>query len=451
MTYLRKKISLAPKIRRWPSAIRPTQQKNDSDSAPFASCFAYRDCAKRYLQRRIHLLRDEESIMVSLKPKRLGKVASLAILAMSVSCSAPSALAPNGVPGKSQTTSLQARAGRPTEAELSSWRLMMLRVPKPGACTMATYPQRQWQAVPCGKTRNIPVVPAHGNTVGDTAGDYSAQEQPPVGVLIAEGLFPQVSGVTSEHSKYYPSLANDYSLQLNTQLRCPKLPLCYGFPTATCKTLGSPQPQKCGAWEQFVYQSNGGIYYPGLFMEYWLINFAPVGSAQCPIVGSKYWNPYIAGNELDCWINSSQINTPLFPVTSLDDLTLYGQAAFSRSQPRDEADMYDSDAKKFYRVDGDNWFPELAQQWKDAEFNVFGNGGGDEAVFNTGSKITVRTEVDGTAPPMAPKCYLQSFTGETNNLSLSATSMQWPKGELPSIIFKESIPPNGKKSCAHEP
>jgi hypothetical protein len=63
---------------------------------------------------------------------------------------------------------------------------------------------------------------------------------------------------------------------------------------------------------------------------------------------------------------------------------------------------------------------DLDLSWTAAEFNVFGNGGGDEAYFSTspGSTIVVKTTVDdGTTN--APTCWAQSFTGESNNLDLA--------------------------------
>jgi hypothetical protein len=60
----------------------------------------------------------------------------------------------------------------------------------------------------------------------------------------------------------------------------------------------------------------------------------------------------------------------------------------------------------------------LDQSWNTSEFNVFGDGGGDQGVFSTGTTIVVKTSVtDGTPNP--PSCLQQSFTGETTNLNLA--------------------------------
>jgi len=42
---------------------------------------------------------------------------------------------------------------------------------------------------------------------------------------------------------------------------------------------------------------------------------------------------------------------------------------------------------------GNNYIPELSAEWNEAEFNVFGNGGGSQVVFNSGATLQVRTEV----------------------------------------------------------
>jgi hypothetical protein len=64
-----------------------------------------------------------------------------------------------------------------------------------------------------------------------------------------------------------------------------------------------------------------------------------------------------------------------------------------------------------------NYFPDLGSQWQEAEFNVFGDGGGDQAVFNTGSTVVVRTGVD-SGTTSAPSCDDKGFTGESNCLTL---------------------------------
>jgi hypothetical protein len=89
-----------------------------------------------------------------------------------------------------------------------------------------------------------------------------------------------------------------------------------------------------------------------------------------------------------------------------------------------------------YTAKGNNYFPDLGQNWQAAEFNVFGDGGGSEAVFNSGSTIVVMTSVNnGTTS--APSAVEEGFTGETNNLTLTGTPVV-SGGTSPSIEFTES-------------
>lgn len=98
-----------------------------------------------------------------------------------------------------------------------------------------------------------------------------------------------------------------------------------------------------------------------------------------------------------------------------------------------------------YYLGGQNWFPDLDSQWQVSEFNIFGDSNGDQAVFNSGSAIVVRTEVDSGAA-MAPTCDQVGFTGESNNLFLTGTRQRWPKDQYPSIVFIETNAANRKQA-----
>ena len=85
--------------------------------------------------------------------------------------------------------------------------------------------------------------------------------------------------------------------------------------------------------------------------------------------------------------------------------------------------------------------------WTIAEFNVFGGGGGQQAIFNAGATIKVRTLINygGDAPP---DCTTVSFTGETNNLSFGAPEpLATPPG--PSIQFIENTASGLPANCAY--
>jgi len=84
-------------------------------------------------------------------------------------------------------------------------------------------------------------------------------------------------------------------------------------------------------------------------------------------------------------------------------------------------------------------YTDIASGWSEAEFNVFGNAGGSEAEFNSGSKITVKlalTDGSTTAPTCVSPSSDAGTTGETNNLNLGSCSATG--GSAPYIEFTES-------------
>jgi hypothetical protein len=386
---------------------------------------------------------DGEGEFMSIWRTLVYRCAPLTIVVLSTACSAPSQVTPNGSPGQAQAkpgvASALVSAKPPTKAEFESWRSMIERIAKPeNACLAATYPQREWREIPCVKSPNTPLLPAHG-VRGATAGDGMDFSAAVTGaVSLAQGGFQDITGVKREYARHGKQrIPNLYSLQLNTQF----------FTTESCKNLGSPDPSQCLGWEQFAYdteQTSG--YTAGLFIEYWLVNFGPLGTS-CP----SGWNTFVftGSSAVNCWINSANtIPIPVEPITSLGELRVLGGAAHgSRSQDFAEVIVGYSDV---YYVAGQNWFPDLDTQWQIAEFNVFGDSNGDQAVFNSGSTIVVRTEVDSGAA-MAPACDQVGFTGESNNLFLTRTRQRWPKDQYPSIVFTETNAAHRKQaSCAPE-
>jgi hypothetical protein len=79
---------------------------------------------------------------------------------------------------------------------------------------------------------------------------------------------------------------------------------------------------------------------------------------------------------------------------------------------------------------------DISAVWRQSEFNVVGNAGGSEAVFNSGSSVSVKVALtDGSTA--APTCVANAgSTGETNNLNLGTCTTAG--GTTPSIQFTES-------------
>ncbi len=299
----------------------------------------------------------------------------------------------------------------PTAQELEAWRHRMLRVPKPKkGCFKAAYPDTKWTEVQCTAAPKRPYPPRSGppaSTVGDGMDFYNEVTGD---AASAEGSFDSVTGVLTESGA---GIANAYSLQLNTE----------SFSgTATCS--GAANPASCQGWEQFVFSNSP----PGnglVFIQYWLLDYAG-STTTCP----DGWASY----QQDCYISSSATSVPPQTIANLGQVELSGAAASDTVAFDSVGLTIDSEV---YAAMGDNHFPDLSRFWHVAEFNIFGDGNGTQAVFNSGSTIVVRAGMDnGTM--MAPSCVAGGFTGETNNLTLVSTPTFQVGTPLPSIIFTES-------------
>ena len=341
-------------------------------------------------------------------------------------------------------------AATPTEVERESWRKTILKTPRPTAgCFTATYPDKQWREVPCKTPSNKLYPPKHGGTtrseiVGGAGPDFSAVVSGHI--TEAEGSFDPGTVVSSECGVPCPNQvcptnptctgapANSYSLQLNSK----------PFKTNTC--AGSPGGVNggCLGWEQFVYPSSGGG-----SIQYWLETYGPAGTL-CPTPRSANCQPGVAPTDgwcpfsfsptgpVYCVVNAINATTaPAAPITSLSTLKLTGAAAGVAGAANDSITV--SVGGTPYTASGNNYFPDLGSQWQEAEFNVFGDGNGDQAVFNSGATIDMRTGV-ASGTTSGPSCDLQGFTGESNNLTLVNTPPAAVKGTLPALLFSESNP-----------
>jgi len=270
-------------------------------------------------------------------------------------------------------------------------------------CFEASYPSMKWNKVECGEAPAIPFIPRSGRggrlTVGD-GNDYAAEI---TSGLISKtiGSFPKVTGVKSEEGVYGK---NSYSLQLNSN-----------FMSNNEACDGAGDPSECLAWLQYVYSSD----FTEAFMQYWLINY----NNTCPSGWYSYSN--------DCYTNSAAVGVPKEVITKLKTLEVSGSAV---NGGLDTLIMYVG--KTAYKTTGEDSVVYLSTGWKESEFNVFGDGGGSEAYFNSGSSINVKVAVsNGT--DNAPVCAADAgTTGETNNLNLGSCS--GTGGAKPYIEFNES-------------
>ena len=278
-----------------------------------------------------------------------------------------------------------------------NWREVIARtsVPHEG-CFEAEYPNAVWVESKCTVAPDKVYLPRGHNgpqTVGNGV-DYAASVTNLMSAAV--GTFPTVTGVTSERD----GGANVYSIQLNSNF----------MSTAACNGHSG-----CLAWEQFVYSSSE----TAAFMQYWLIDYGN----SCP----SGWNAYSGS----CYKNSAAVTVPKEPITSLASLKLSGTAVSGGNDT-----LVFTAGTKAYSTTGKDSVTYLATAWKQAEFNIIGDGGGSKATFNSGSSVTVRVAVTHGSTA-APSCASNAgTTGETNNLTLGSCS--GVSGSTPYIQFKET-------------
>lgn len=384
------------------------------------------------------------------------KLSALVVLA--ASCVAwPAAVSaaenpPNGGVHKAPDTR------KPTAEELEAWRGKIVHAPpqKKGACYSASYPDTSWHEVPCQYKPHKAYLPRmtrgmHTFQVGGNGGtDFSAETGNGGGITEAEGSFD--SATTSGETNVPTSGAStpeSYTLQLNTA----------PFSTALCN--GAPgtgdSTEPCQGWQQFVYttDSNGEI-----SIQYWLLWWGQANakcssssisqSTQCDgsHVFTDGWCPFdladSAGNTRTfCAINgptNSGKNNAGIGAPNVSSLTEIGIAAFPDHMTATLPDPNNNNIPTANNVSGNtgnNSFSDLASNWKEAEFNIFGDGNDSVAQFNANSTLEVRTSV-ASGTTVGPVCVSQSFTGESNNLTLVATTSNPQKGSLPSLVFTET-------------
>src|SRR5208282_5871329 len=113
---------------------------------------------------------------------------------------------------------------------------------------------------------------------------------------------------------------------------------------------------------------------------------APRGaSCQPGFSESDGWCPFSFSSTgpVYCVVNAVNSAPALSePITSLSQLKLTGDAA-GVVGPDDAIAV--TEGATTYTASGNNYFPDLGTEWQEVEFNVFGDGGGDQAVFNSGS------------------------------------------------------------------
>jgi hypothetical protein len=302
-----------------------------------------------------------------------------------------------------------------------AWHATMLRTPLPKkGCFNATYPTTAWEDASCVQAPKRPYDVGNGT-------DFTAAVAAGNLISSATGSFDSVTGVTSETGTTFgancaspvPNVADTFSLQLNTNR----------FNSAACKGGAAG----CQAWQQFLYSSSSNI----VFMQYWLIGYGPT----CP---SSAWNSVnLLGGS--CYLNSPAASVPAQTIANLGSMSLTATA----SAAFDTVKLLTTGDVPSFSASNQDSVLNLAQSWGGAEFNVFGDSCSSQAVFNPGSTMVVRTEVNSGAS-IVPACQLNGFTGytgETNNLNLVGTPAA-ASSSSPAIVFTQSYAAGAPPSCA---
>lgn len=300
-----------------------------------------------------------------------------------------------------------------------SWRAAIAQTAAPAeGCYQATYPSIIWQPMACK------VAPVHYQPpprrlakARQTTGDGNDYALSVPGHVISQtvGSFPTVTGVKTEKGVGVASFGgggilgpNEYTLQINSSLEQQTTAACNGH-------------SGCTIWQQYVYAPDYNVQgEAAVFIEYWLIGYG----SSCP----SGWESDGGG---DCVKNSAAATAPDAPITQLASMKLTGTAKSGGN----DTSVY-TNGTHAYTLTAKDSVLDLGTVWNESEFNVVGNAGGSEAVFNSGSSVTVKVAVtDGSTA--APSCLSGAgSTGETNNLNLGSCSTA--SGSTPSIQFKES-------------
>jgi len=349
------------------------------------------------------------------------------------------ATAQTGAPASKESApaAAGATAQPPTEQSREAWRKSMARarLPKKG-CFKASYPNTEWQEVPCMKAPSIPFQPVRRvgapDSVGDGDGnDFSARAG---SISTATGSFMSVTGVTgfTSETDTNSGTSSSFSLQLNTNP--------FSTPT-TCS--GAKDPSKCSGFQQFIFANNLPLGESGdcvaggnscIYIQYWLTNWGNT----CATIG---WTQ--SGN--DCYTQFDSMMVQTVSIANLQSLVLEGLATGGMDEVILSCASSVSSAVctsllgSDMVAQGQESVLNLQGLWTDAEFNVFGNGNNSQARFSSPTTIIVKTEVDdGTSNP--PMCPMESFTGETNSLSLVAPCCRYGAsgGQSPAIEFMET-------------
>jgi hypothetical protein len=168
------------------------------------------------------------------------------------------------------------------------------------------------------------------------------------------------------------------------------------------------------AFEQFIFNNNPGFpAISGVTIQYWLINFGQACPTNIP------WKETISLKTgiIDCFYSApiTRIPTPLnftgYPGGTLS-LEGYSNNTGDGVILCTYLSCITATSTPILNLGSNN-------NWNNAEFNIFGASNSTQAVFNSGTSISLEDIVyDYSGAPITPVCNDYSGTTETNNLNL---------------------------------
>jgi hypothetical protein len=200
--------------------------------------------------------------------------------------------------------------------------------------------------------------------------------------------------LTGETSKSYGT-PNDYALQLNASAGQNS----QGFSTKLCNN------SSCLGFQQFVYDSMASEAY----IQYWMYGY----TGRCP-------SGFSSDNQGNCFETSDVVSVPALPISDLPNVVLAGSSTGST----DCVSMMTGNGAVYSKCQTSVLGLEL--QWQSAEFNVLGDGNGDQAVFNSGVSMVVQLLIrggNGSSGVITPNCLpfgVERVTSESNNMFIGA-------------------------------
>jgi hypothetical protein len=245
----------------------------------------------------------------------------------------------------------------------------------------------------------------------------------------AEGSFPSVTCVASPcESGLFGNRGtpanNVYSLQLNTNYNLPA--------TSSCSTAYIPSA--CTGWQQFVYDSD--------LKE---IQVEPALLGYDNTCTGTFNTPDGAGNCYD--ENESAKTVPQLTPQQLmsDSVKFFGQVGLVNGTLTDTVEMIVSGTS--YAATAPDNLVNLAGNWKDAQFGLYGDRGGGEANFIAGTDLKVNL-VTHSGTTMAPQCVPFNSTGESNNLYLQPAPTLGTQPSPTMESDQNSTQPTTPAACA---